>query len=195
MKRRPLPVVIHRNRGRQRIADRLPVGRNLGGPGIGVDYARPSQRRIGSMRFLCRLARLGALGPFLGEIACRRPRRERGIALRKHAPRREQRARADDGPGDRVVALLLSDGAAQRSADDPAYHAHVSFPLINSRRPPQVPFSCPDPASCADRPPDQRSRHRHSRARARLPSMYCPSHARASRFSRPCRNRFRARAR
>src|SRR3546814_11317384 len=56
-------------------------------------------------------------------------RRERGIALRKQAPRRKKRARADDGPGDRVIALLLSNGAAKRPADDPAYHAHVSFPL------------------------------------------------------------------
>src|SRR3546814_1769683 len=67
--------------------------------------------------------------------SCRRPRRERGIALRKQAPRRKKSARANDGPGDRVIALSLSDGAAKRPADDPAYHAHLSFPLVNPRRP------------------------------------------------------------
>src|SRR3546814_18407267 len=87
------------------------------------------------MGFRRRPARLGALGPFFGEIARRRPRRERGIALRKQAPRRKKRARADDGPGDRVIALLLSNGAAKRPADDPAYHAHVSFPLSIRGRP------------------------------------------------------------
>src|SRR3546814_2662903 len=79
------------------------------------------------MGFRRRPARLGAVGLFFGGRARRRPRRERGIALRKQAPRRKKRARADDGPGDRVIALLLSNGAAKRPADDPAYHAHVSF--------------------------------------------------------------------
>src|SRR3546814_14551151 len=74
-----------------------------------------------------RLARFGAVGPFLGEIGGGRRRREHRIALREQPPRREQRPGADHRAGDRMIALAAPDGAAQHAADDPTHHLSSPF--------------------------------------------------------------------
>src|SRR3546814_10978382 len=68
------------------------------------------------MRRFGRLARFGAVGPFLGEIGGGRRRREHRIALREQPPRREQRPGADHRAGDRMIALAAPD-AEPRATD------------------------------------------------------------------------------
>ena len=50
MDRRALAVVVERDRGRQRVADHLAIGRNLRRPGIGIDHARRREFRVDRMR-------------------------------------------------------------------------------------------------------------------------------------------------